>query len=215
MSCGPSGEVEVHSNGVLGQLRLMRPARRLTRSEARRVAERQAAKLLRLRGSLELPMPEEVITHLPRIRVYREPLGSLSGVSHWEGSFWRIGVNAHHALVRQRFTIAHEFAHILDAPFDRYVRPDHAEAVADYFAACLLMPRQLVKKLWGHGIQDTRTLAAHFNVSTAAMRWRLDELRLGDLADLPLSKRRCGVVSEQKLQTLIGERGGHEYQFAG
>jgi Zn-dependent peptidase ImmA (M78 family) len=169
----------MQSRHLLTEIRLMRPARRLTRLEARRVAERQAAKLLRLREALEAPIPEEVISHLPRVRVHRsDRLGSLSGVCHWEASYWRITVNARHALVRQRFSLAHEFFHLLDAPFQRFVPPDQAEELADYFAASFLMPKRLIKRLWGEGVQDPRTLARHFNVSVAAMRWRIDELCL-------------------------------------
>lgn len=196
------------SNAVMGRLRLMRPARRLTRAEARRVAEQQAAKLLCLRAGLDAPIPEEVISHLPRVRVYRTELGSLSGVSHWEGSHWHIAVNATHALVRQRFTMAHEFGHILDAPYKRYVRPDHAEETCDYFAASLLMPKQLVKRVWGEGLQDIPALARHFNVSVKAMRWRIDELCLDEVE--ALSKR-----SPRHRQLLAhNERTRHEYPLA-
>jgi Zn-dependent peptidase ImmA (M78 family) len=205
----------VENKGVLTKLRLMRPARTLTLSDAKRVAERQASKLLRLRDALEAPMPEEIITHLVPIRVNRADLGSLSGVSHWDGSCWQIAVNSHHALVRQRFTIGHEFFHVLDAPYKRVARADYAEEVADYFAASLLMPRRLVKRLWGQGIQDTRSLARHFNVSVSAMRWRLDELHVGDVADMPLLRGRCGgVVSETQLQAITRYGGSHEYPLA-
>jgi Zn-dependent peptidase ImmA (M78 family) len=187
----------------------MRPARRLTRLEARRIVERQAAKLLRLREAFEAPIPEEVISHLPRIEVRRSHgLGSLSGVCHWERNHWRITVNARHALVRQRFTIAHEFAHILDAPFKRVVAPELAEELADYFAASFLMPKRLIKRAWGEGLQDTVALARHFNVSVKAMRWRLDELHLDEVE--AISTRR----SRQPLLTAHYEGTSHEYRLA-
>jgi predicted transcriptional regulator len=205
----------VETKGVLTKLRLMRPARTLTRTEARRVAERQAAKLLRLREVYEAPIPEEAITHLARIQVHRANLGSLSGVSHWDGCCWHISVNARHALVRQRFTIAHELSHVLDEPYKRFVRKDQAEEIADYFAASLWMPKRFVARLWAEGIQDTRTLARHFNVSIAAMRWRLDELHLNDAADMPLLRGRCGgVISETQLQAITRYGGSHEYPLA-
>lgn len=203
----------MENRGVLTKLRLMRPARKLTRNEARRVAERQASKLLRLRAALEAPIPEEAITHLARIEVYRDDLGSLSGVSHWNGAHWCIAINARHALVRQRFTLAHEFAHILDAPYRRVVREDHAEEVADYFAASLLMPKRLVKRAWAQGVQETPALARHFNVSMSAMRWRLDELHIGDVADAPHLGGRCGGIVTAPRSTAIYE-GSHEYQLA-
>jgi predicted transcriptional regulator len=192
---------------IFTEIRLMRPARRLTRLEARRIVERQAAKLLRLREAFEAPIPEEVISHLPRIEVRRSHgLGSLSGICHWESNHWRITVNARHALVRQRFTIAHEFAHVLDAPFKRVVAPELAEELADYFAANLLMPKRLIYRAWGDGLQDTQALARHFNVSVAAMRWRLDELRLDELEASPRYRIR------QPLRTAY--EGYHEYPLA-
>jgi Zn-dependent peptidase ImmA (M78 family) len=198
----------VSGTHTLTELRLVRPTRRLTRVEARRVVERQAAKLLRLREAFEAPIPEEVITHLPRVEVHRSyGLGSLSGVCHWEGNHWRITVNARHALVRQRFTIAHEFAHVLDAPFKRVVRPELAEELADYFAASVLMPKRLIKKVWGEGLQDIPALARHFNVSVKAMRWRIDELRLEDVEPPERSTRHLQLIARN-------ERASHEYQFA-
>ncbi len=213
MNCVPSEGASVENRAVLTKLRLMRPARKLTRNEARRVAERQASKLLRLRAALEAPIPEEAITHLARVEVYRDDLGSLSGVSHWNGAHWCIAINARHALVRQRFTLAHEFAHILDAPYRRVVREDNAEEVADYFAASLLMPKRLVKRAWAQGIQETPALARHFNVSMSAMRRRLDELHIGDVADVPRLRGGCGGVVTPPRPTTKYE-GNYEYHLA-
>lgn len=194
---------------VLTSVRVMRPARKLTRPEARRVVERQAAKLLRLREAFEAPIPEEVISHLPRIEVHRSTgLGSLSGVCHWERNHWRITVNACHARVRQRFSIAHEFAHVLDAPFKRFANPELAEELADYFAASLLMPKRLIKRAWGEGLQDIPALARHFNVSVKAMRWRIDELCLDEVE--ATSKR---TTRHQQLLAR-NERTRHEYPLA-
>lgn len=193
------------SEHALSAVRLMRPARRLTRVESRRVVERQAAKLLRLRDAYEAPIPEEVISHLPRIEVHRSrALGTLSGVCHWEGNHWRITVNARHARVRQRFSIAHEFAHVLDAPFRRVAAPELAEELADYFAACLLMPKRLVQKAWADGLQDIATLARYFNVSVAAMRWRIDELGLDEVEATPNDYAR-------RPQLTAYEGASHEY----
>jgi Zn-dependent peptidase ImmA (M78 family) len=50
--------------------------------------------------------------------------------------------------------------------------------MCDYFAACLLMPRPWVKRLWTSGAQDAGQLAATFNVSPAAMDRRLQDLGL-------------------------------------
>ena len=59
-------------------------------------------------------------------------------------------------------------------------KPSHqrAEAICDYFAACLLMPRPAIKAAWGSGHQRVDDLAAHFGVSQAAMGLRLFQLGL-------------------------------------
>ena len=82
----------------------------------------------------------------------------------------------------------HEFKHVLDHPFISYLYPStfttdadrQAELAADYFAACLLMPKRLVKRLWGEGVQRTTDLANAFGVSEVAMRYRLEQLGLVD-----------------------------------
>lgn len=58
-----------------------------------------------------------------------------------------------------------------------------AELMCDYFAACLLMPRPWVKRLWAQGVQDTAVLAATFNVSPAAMNVRVQQLGLVEPRD--------------------------------
>ena len=52
--------------------------------------------------------------------------------------------------------------------------------MCDYFAACLLMPRPWVKRLWAQGTQDATVLAATFAVSPAAMNVRLQQLGLAE-----------------------------------
>ena len=41
--------------------------------------------------------------------------------------------------------------------------------MADYFAACLLMPKRVVKRLWCSGYQDLPSLAARLQVSVPAL----------------------------------------------
>jgi Zn-dependent peptidase ImmA (M78 family) len=177
-------------SSVLSELRKMRPPRELTRAETLRVAEHQAAKLRKVQDATDAPVPEEVISELPRIEIERSELGRLSGVAHWEDGLWHIAVNRRHARVRQRFSIAHEFHHVLEAPFERWAAGRAlAEEAADYFAACLLMPRPWIKRLWARdGVQDEARLARHCDVSRIAMERRLVELGL-----MPRS-RRCAPI---------------------
>ncbi len=166
---------------VLAELRALVPERPLTQGEAFRIAELQATRLLQLREVLLPPVPEEVISGLPRIQVERLSPIPVSGSAHWAKGRWIIVLNGAEPLGRQRFSLAHEFKHVLDSPFDHLLYPafrgmtskDRAEQVADFFAACLLSPRMWIKRAWREGIQDTRSLARRFGLSETAMRVRL------------------------------------------
>jgi Zn-dependent peptidase ImmA (M78 family) len=88
--------------------------------------------------------------------------------------------------VRRRFSLHHEFKHILDHGLVDVVYPstgwmsgeERAEKVCDYFAACILMPKRLVKRRFFEGLTDVAELAAEFGVSPRAMRFRLEQLKL-------------------------------------
>lgn len=173
---------------VLAELRALTPHRPLASAEARMVAERQAAKLLRLEGIDEPPVPEQVIEWLPRVRVvYRRRGRGFSAAVRWLDGRWVIVVNSADTWGRQRFSLAHEFKHVLDGPTEHLLYVDRGlltartqrERAADCFAAALLMPRLLLKRaFYDEGLRDEYALARQFQVSVAAMRWRLDELGL-------------------------------------
>jgi Zn-dependent peptidase ImmA (M78 family) len=162
------------------------PARALQDQEARGVAERQSSRFLEIFDITEPSVDVGLICELPRVRVRVEPTLVDSGLTHWNKGMWVIGVNRNDSQTRRRFTLAHEFKHILDHPFvDTIYSDEHgqlqakqAELMCDYFAACLLMPRPWVKRLWTQGVQEAAVLAATFNVSPAAMSVRLQQLGL-------------------------------------
>src|SRR5256885_13465840 len=85
----------------------------------------------------------------------------------------------------------HEFKHVLDHTTKQFLyldRPflsadDQAERVVDYFAACLLMPKRVVKSLWCSGHQDVTALAAKLQVSVPALRYRLNYLGLTEAGE--------------------------------
>lgn len=171
---------------VLADLRALMPQRPVSIDESLRIAELQAAHLLEARGASAAPVDDGVVSELPRLRVERTAPLPVSGSTHWSKGIWWIVLNGDEAFTRQRFSLAHEFKHVLDAPFVHYLYPEEygvssherAERVADFFAACVLMPRPWVKRLFGRGEHDARELAATFNVSPAAMRYRLHQLGL-------------------------------------
>ncbi|WP_084477460.1 ImmA/IrrE family metallo-endopeptidase [Actinokineospora enzanensis] len=176
---------------IIKQLRALMPNRPLELHEAKSVAERQATLLLELLGQRESAVDVGLITKLPRIEVKVEPIpkaADISGVSQWSRGRWLIVVNREDSPTRRRFTLSHEFKHVLDHPFINEIyselgstekeRHRMTEQICDYFAACLLMPRGWLKSAWASGIQSPAALAAKFNVSEAAMTIRLRELRL-------------------------------------
>ncbi|MFN0156724.1 MAG: ImmA/IrrE family metallo-endopeptidase [Bacteroidota bacterium] len=92
-----------------------------------------------------------------------------------------IGLNAHHAPRRQRFSLGHELGHIL------LKHPSESRCTlheiilynleADACAADLLMPRDLVKQ-WSTKLSRADKLARVFDVSEEAMQRRLKELNI-------------------------------------
>ena len=171
---------------VLTLLRGLVPKRDLTSSEAYRIAELQANRLLEYFDVQTSAVPNEIVTELPRIRVERERGLPVSGSAHWSGRYWIITLSADEHPLRQRFSLMHEFKHIIDHTTKDSLyhdRPggaahEQSERVADYFAACLLMPKRIVKRHWFGGPQNIERLAATLQVSQAALRYRLDQLGL-------------------------------------
>jgi len=176
----------ITERSVLALLRGLAPCRPLTHHEALRIAELQANRLLEHFAVTASAVPDEIITELPRIRAEREHGLPVSGGAHWNGRYWVITLNADEHPLRQRFSLMHEFKHIVDHTAKDFLYTDRptmtaheqAERVADYFAACLLMPKRVVKRLWGEGHQDIGNLAEMLRVSPAALRYRLDQLGL-------------------------------------
>jgi Zn-dependent peptidase ImmA (M78 family) len=178
---------------VLAMLRALVPPRPLTPSETLRIAELQANRLLEHFKIQTDAVPEEIVSELPRIRVVRETGLAMSGSAHWDGRLWLIALSANEHPLRQRFSLMHEFKHVLDhTTKDRLYRDrpfqsasEQAERVADYFAACALMPKRVVKRLWFEGPQSIERLVEKLRVSPTAVRYRLDQLGVTD------KPRRC------------------------
>ena len=173
---------------LLAELRSVTPLRSLHLAEALRVAELQANKLRAHFDADEAIMPSEAVTSQPRMRVVldAELEGRASGSSHWNGTSWVIALNEHEPLVRRRFSLFHEYKHIVDDRFRLFLyqaegslsSAEKAERVADYFAACVLMPKRLVKRHYCSGVTNLVDLAGMFDVSEKAMSVRLAALGL-------------------------------------
>jgi len=143
------------------------------------------------------PVPVERIAKSLGARVYRKSLeGPISGFLDSDPERPVIGVNTHHATVRQRFTIAHELGHLLlhkegqvhvDHELQIRLRDsvssqgvDESEMEANLFAAELLMPlafmqadvdnNDLLENDW------IERLARKYKVSAQALLIRLSSL---------------------------------------
>jgi predicted transcriptional regulator len=196
-----------NESSTLQALRALMPARRLTFSEAFERAELQANRLLELHGLSKPVVPVELVTELPRIRLVHSYDLPVSGSAHWDGTTWVLTINASEFELRQRFSIMHEFKHVLDHPFRQLITAerglsaeDKAERLADYFAACVLMPRRWVKTAWCIETQSIEALADRFQVSPKAMAYRLNQLGLTEDA------RRCRAAPARSPRSSIYHR---------
>lgn len=179
---------------VIEQVRDLMPRRPLLLTEAYTIAEQQANKLLAL---LEITYPHvtyDKLVTLPNVEVRLEPnyrMTHFSGMSRFSHGRWIILVDKNDIYGRRRYTLAHEFKHVIDHSLDRIVysrlgygdefrRQAHIEAICQHFAACFLMPKPWVKNSWANGMQDVYTLASLFQVSLTAMEVRLRILGLLD-----------------------------------
>lgn len=167
-----------NTGSTLATLRGLCPNRGLTTDEALRIAQRQADTLLAGAGFDDGPVPLTIISWLPRITIAVDPSLPTSGMSYWDGETWRLVAHAKEHPYRQRFSLAHEYKHVIDHTRRDLLYADHRtrEAAADYFAACLLMPRLGIIRAWCAGVQDLDVLSERFQVSTQAAQRRLIDL---------------------------------------
>lgn len=163
---------------TLSRLRALSPNVRLTRDDTRVIAERQANKLIELLGAHD-GIHESHIADLPRIRIIREALPT-SGLSYWNGIEWIIVLNESESPTRQRFSLLHEYKHVIDHGQQQtlYASEREAELAADYFAACVLMPKRDLKRVYCTVTQRVEALADYFGVSPSALRIRLEQTGL-------------------------------------
>jgi Zn-dependent peptidase ImmA (M78 family) len=156
--------------------------------------ENIAEGILNKLNTKSIPIQLEEITGKLQIKISRAPSKDFSGLLIRKDGHALIGINNNEALVRQRFTIAHELGHFFLHPrkdtFVDYrdnkkdIMRTPAEKQANMFAAALLMPRSFLEKDYktlvkkGLGEDELTILANKYQVSEEAMRFRLMNLNL-------------------------------------
>jgi Zn-dependent peptidase ImmA (M78 family) len=176
------------------EFHLMPPATKLTREEI----ESRAQETLREHGLLAIPVDPVLLAKRLGIKVHNAVFSedNIAGMVRRKGSDILMLVKETDPPFRKRFTIAHELGHhflhgedeivvkdldlfrseILPGPTQE-TRDRIIETQANQFAAALLMPKDLVTEEFSAG-RKLPELARFFNVSQAAMGYRLNSLRL-------------------------------------
>lgn len=149
----------------------------------------------------ELPVNLELLLEKEGINLISYPFkDDISGVLILEGDKATIGIDRKSSNVRKRFTLAHELGHyklhaqksnmFMDNVFFRkksegYTsKEEKIEKEANFFAANILMPENLVRKeilelsCDLHDDDVIASLASKFEVSSSAMTFRLINLGL-------------------------------------
>lgn len=127
--------------------------------------------------------------HEAGISIVRRDLPpSVSGKLFFQDDCWIMEINKNQNPKRQRFTLAHELGHFVlhknkntefnDTTFFRKNEvPDSLEYNANEFAAQILMPEERVNYyIRQQDIKSIKTLADIFDVSSSAMRYRVEGL---------------------------------------
>jgi len=133
------------------------------------------------------PVVTELIKQLdisPGIEIRPLPLKAYHGAVWQLEDGWIIHLNNEDKPARQRVTLFHEVFHILAyykaTPVFRKRGAKEGlfnEMLADYFAGCILMPKEWVKEKWTE-VNDLKQMAEIFQVTEVAMWIRLKTMGL-------------------------------------
>ena len=167
---------------TLAGLRRLLPRRAISYPEALSVAEIQANRLAASHRDSSVQEADLLLLTAISVESDAPTMDSEhSGSSRYDRGRWVIRLDPTEPRTRQRFTFAHEIKHILDATnAEAYARltDRQIERICDHFAACLLMSKPAVYRLWGRGIRTPEALAAGLRVSLAAITIRLNTMGL-------------------------------------
>lgn len=140
-------------------------------------------------SNIKIPIDLATILEKINLKLYQVKFDDPTVAGAYNKSENAIYVSEDDQKTRQLFTVAHELGHFFLNPkknTDIFYRnqlnqfEDHFnenEQAANWFAASLLMPKELVEKVWKEE-KDEDLLAARFGVSASAAHWRLKNLQI-------------------------------------
>jgi hypothetical protein len=203
---------------LITELRDLAPKRPLTYGESLQLARLQAARFRRWADASEpdinlIGLVKQRLVPVNFVPSYR--LNGESGLTtNAVGGKIQMFINENEPSVRQRFSLLHEFKHMLDFEAadilhsklgrdNKKLQADMIEWIANEFAGHVLMPTALVKRVW-FSTQDLSLAANLFNVSTEAMATRLEKLGLiGEPKPAPrMFFRQTGTLYNVDLEVL-------------
>lgn len=176
---------------LITELRKLIPNKQLTYGQASTLAKKQANTLRTLIGSKHAAFDLSWLFKRDDLTIELRPEYKMpnhtSGITTRVNGAMVIFLNANEGHLRQRFTLAHELKHALDFDLvdsaysglgrgNAKLQADQIEWLCNRFAACLLMPKVWVNRLWSRGLHDPVALAHLFQVSPEAMTIRLRTL---------------------------------------
>lgn len=152
------------------------------------VVERQASLLLAAAEVHGPGVPSDIVRIVGPVQVRRWNGLALSGMATRDEHGWVIVLRAEDSEHRQRWTLFHELWHIISDPEiddagahagigTPYERSEH---LANYFAACVLMPAAWIRRDWAWGLRDLADLSRRYGVHPRGIHIRLIELGLAD-----------------------------------
>jgi IrrE N-terminal-like domain len=170
---------------LVRRLRALTPAWRISRREARWIAEQQAKLLLRETGINAPPVPDWIVTELDGVSIYlleQMPIKGLLGVSRPNSYGGDILIDSNLPRPERRVTLLHELKHIIDGGHTTKAR--HAdsqtgsEGLCTDFALSVLIPASWLRADWQAGQRNVSKLAERYQVPTQDMAHRLHTLGL-------------------------------------
>jgi Zn-dependent peptidase ImmA (M78 family) len=170
---------------LVRRLRVLTPAWRISRREARWIAEQQAKLLLGEAGITAPPVPDSIVTELDGVSIYpleQMPVKGLMGVSKPSSRGGDILIDSTLPPPERRLTLLHELKHIIDG--GHTARPHQAgsrsnsEGLCTDFALNVLIPAPWLRTDWQAGRRSVSALAERYQVPTDDMAHRLRTLGL-------------------------------------